>query len=193
MNVGLLYICAFAGLVIVLGSLTLIWKGRILVDSQKGEISEVSLPGGFKIKTQRPILVMFFFGSFLLAMPIYVVKDRVSVIPKVAISGQVKNDSAAVDTLKAYAIIADSDVTNEVKFYLPQLDDVSYRVKYYDPKSYRFVFDQLVDLKQAADGTFHLLPFNVTNAPQQVAVAIVPAINPADIVKEEASVVENFK
>jgi hypothetical protein len=192
MNVGLLYVCAFAGLVIVLGSLLLIWKGRLLVDSERGEITEVELPGGFKLKTQRPILVMFLFGSFLLAMPIYVVRNRLNGIPKVVISGRVQNNSA-LSKLEAYAIIADSNVTNEVKFYLPQLEDTCYRVIYRDPKDFRFVFDQLVDLKQAADGTFNLLPFNVTNAPQQGAAAVASTVNTADTVKEDPSVVNDFK
>ena len=193
MNVGLLYICAFTGLVIALGSLLLLWKGRILVDSTKGEISEVELPGGFKLKTQQPILVMFLFGSFLLALPIYTVKDRLNGIPKVAISGQVQNKIAGVDKLTAYAIIANSDVADEVKFYLPQLENTPYLVMYIDNKTYEPVFDQLVDLQQAAGGTFNLRPFNVTNRPRRNAVTTAPPVNPADIVKEDVSVVGDFK
>ena len=191
MNVGLLYICAFAGLVIVLGSLLLIWKGRILVDSDKGEISEVELPGGFKIKTQRPILVMFLFGSFLLAMPIYVVKGRLNGIPTVVISGQVQSDGDAVDSLKAYAIIADADVTNEVKFSLPLIENTFYRVKYYDRK--RFVYDQVVDLSHVVDGRYQLAPFKLTNAPVVAALASASTVNPADVVKEDSSVVRDYK
>jgi hypothetical protein len=195
MNVGLLYICAFAGLVIVLGSLTLLWKGRILVDSTQREISEVELPLGFKLKTQQPILVMFLFGSFLLAMPIYMVRNRLNGIPRVAVSGQVKNDPAAVGRLKAYAIIANSDVTSEVKFYLPQLEDTPYLVRYYDtmePPS--FVFDQLVDLNEVAEGTFRLTNFTVTNRPpRRECDAVAPPVNPAEIVKEAKSVVNDFK
>jgi hypothetical protein len=198
MNVGLLYICAFTGLVIALGSLLLIWKGRVLVDSAKGEISEVTLPGGFKLKTQQPILVMFLFGSFLLALPIYAVKDRLNGIPKVAISGYVENNRE-LRNLEAYAIIADSTVTSDVMFNLPQLEDFSYRIVYRTPGTYNFVYDQRVDLKQAAGGTFRLLPFDVTNWPQKDAPTnpsqqvAAPPFNPADIVKENASVVGNFK
>jgi hypothetical protein len=172
------------------------------VDSAKGVISEVELPGGFKIKTQQPILVMFFFGSFLLAMPIYMVKDRLNEIPKVAISGHIQNNRD-LRTLEAYAIIADRTITSEVEFKLPQLDDFSYRIVYRTPGNYNFVYDQLVDLKQAAGGTIRLLPFDVTNWPQQSAktnlpqqdVAAAPAsiVNPADIVKEDASVVGDYK
>jgi hypothetical protein len=190
MNVGLLYICAFAGLVIVLGSLLLLWKGRILVDSSKGEISEVELPFGFKMKTQQPILVMFLFGAFLLATPIYVVKDQLSAIPKVVVSGQVQ--SASVDGLKAYAIIADSDVTNEVKFSLPLIENTFYRVKYYDRKN--FVFDQVIDLSKVVDGTYQLPSFKLTNAAARTeVVAAAQSVSPSDIVKEEKSVVEDFK
>lgn len=191
MNVGLLYICAFAGLFVVLGSLLLLWKGRILIDSKKGEISEVELPFGFKMKTQQPILVMFLFGAFLLAMPIYTVKESLNGIPKVVISGQVQGESAAVDGLKAYAIIADSDVTNEVKFSLPLLENTFYRVKYYDRRS--FVFDQVVDLSKVVDGTYQLPPFKLTNAPIRAALAAAPPISPTDIVKEDRSVVDTFK
>lgn len=197
MNVGLLYICAFAGMVIVLGSLLLLWKGRIVLDSTRREISEVELPLGFKVKTQHPILIMFLFGSFLLAMPIYIIKGKLNGIPRVAISGQVQNN-VGLRNLQAYAVIDDKNVTSEVKFYLPQLEDISYRIIYRDPDNFFFVYDQLVDLKQAANGTLHLQAFDVTNSPgaatqpRQVAAAA-PFVNPADVVKEDSSVVNNFK
>jgi hypothetical protein len=195
MNVGLLYICAFAGMVIVLGSLLLLWKGRIVLDSVKGEISEVELPLGFKVKTQQPILVMFLFGSFLLAMPIYMIKERLSMIPRVAISGRVKNDPATVDRLKAYAIIDACDVTNEVKFYLPRLEGTPYRIKYYDtvePPS--FVYNEVVDLDEATGGTFQLPPFTVTNKPpKRECDGVAPTINLADKKVEDPSVVNIYK
>ena len=199
MNVGLLYICAFAGMLMMLGSLLLLWKGRIVFDSVKGEISEVELPLGFKIKTQQPILVMFLFGSFLLAMPIYMVKGRLNGIPRIAISGQVQNN-VGLRTLQAYAVIDDKNVTSEVKFYLPQLEDISYHIIYRDPENFVFVFDELVDVNQAADGTLRLQVFDVTNLPvaaakqpQQVAAAVVPVVNPADVVKEDPSLVKKYK
>jgi hypothetical protein len=191
MNIGLLYICAFAGMVLVLGCLLLLWKGRIVFDSVRGEISEVELPLGFKVKTQHPILVMFLFGAFLLAMPIYAVKDRLGVIPTVVISGQVQSEGGAVDGLKAYAIIADCDVTNEVKLSLPLIENTFYRVKYYDHKN--FVFDQVIDLSKAVNGAYQLPTFKLTNAPLRAALADAPPVNPADIVKEDQLVVENFK
>jgi hypothetical protein len=201
MNFGLLYICAFTGLLIAFGSLLLLWKGRVLVDSAKGEISEVELPGGFKLKTQQPILVMFLFGSFLLALPIYTVKDRLNGIPKVAITGHVENNHE-LRSLEAYAIIDTKNITNEVKFNLPQLEDFSYRIVFRTPGNYNFVYDQFVDLKQAANGTIRLLPIVVTNLPQQgaatnpsqqIAAAVAPPVNPADIVKEDAAVLGDFK
>ena len=198
MNVGLLYICAFAGMLIVLGSLLLLWKGRIVLDSVKGEISEVELPLGFKVKTQQPILVMFLFGSFLLAMPIYMIKERLNGVPRIAISGQLQNNFG-LRTLQAYAVIDDKNVTSEVKFYLPKLEDISYHIIYRDPENFVFVFDELVDINQAADGTLRLQVFDVTNSPlatrqpQQVAAAGAQVVNPADVVKEDPSVVNEYK
>jgi hypothetical protein len=59
---ALFVLSSVAGFVLVTGSLILLWKGRIILDTEGKSVSQVELPLGFKFSTQFPVLVMFFFG-----------------------------------------------------------------------------------------------------------------------------------
>lgn len=69
-EIGLYYVCAIAGLVIVVGSLFLIWKGRIYIDAETNQVTKIELPLGIKLQTNLPVLATFIVGAFLLAFPI---------------------------------------------------------------------------------------------------------------------------
>jgi hypothetical protein len=75
MEIGLYYLCAISGLVLVLGSLILIGKGRIYIDAETKKVTHIELPFGIRLTSNAPVLIMFLFGSFLLAFPIYQIKD----------------------------------------------------------------------------------------------------------------------
>ena len=67
----LFVLCSAAGLVLVVGSLLLLWKGRIFLDAKGTDISHVELPMGIKLDTHAPVLVIFLFGVFMLVFPVY--------------------------------------------------------------------------------------------------------------------------
>src|SRR5437879_357731 len=71
----LFVLCEAAGLVLVFGSVLLLWKGRIFLDSEGKTVSHVELPMGIKIDTHAPVLVMLLFGVFMAAFPLYYGKD----------------------------------------------------------------------------------------------------------------------
>lgn len=75
MEIGLYYVCAVAGFLLVVGSLFLIWKGTIYIDAETKQVTEIELPLGIKLKTNLPVLAIFIFGAFLLAFPIRQIKD----------------------------------------------------------------------------------------------------------------------
>jgi hypothetical protein len=75
MEIGLYYICAIAGLILVVGSLFLIWKGRIYVDAETKTVTKVELPLGIKLQTNLPVLAMFIFGALLLGYPVHEIKE----------------------------------------------------------------------------------------------------------------------
>jgi hypothetical protein len=68
---SLLAFCSTAGLVILVGSLLLLWKRRIYLDSEGKSVSKVELPLGVKFETQFPVLVLFLIGGVLLGFPAY--------------------------------------------------------------------------------------------------------------------------
>lgn len=62
----ILYICSIAGLLVVIGSLVLLWKRRIYLDRETKQVTEVELPFGIKLKTTLPVFALFLIGAVLL-------------------------------------------------------------------------------------------------------------------------------
>jgi hypothetical protein len=69
-NSPLFLLCSLAGVLLVLGSLYLLWKG--VIDLKEGQgATEMGVPGVGTIKTPVPAVVMFALGVFLVAFPVY--------------------------------------------------------------------------------------------------------------------------
>ncbi len=134
---------SMAGLVMVIGSLLLLWKGRIILDAHGKSMSRLELPGGIKFGTQFPVLVMFFLGVVLLIYPVYQAKNvcpdpalHTQKIPEiVTITGQVKSDKP----IHVYACVAEQEMAKD-NIFLP--------VPYVSDRSYTL-------FREAADGHFY--------------------------------------
>ncbi len=120
-----------AGLVMVIGSLLLLWKGRIVLDTHGKSMSRLELPGGIKFGTQFPVLVMFFLGVVLLIYPVYQARNicpdlslHKQKIPEiVTITGQVKTDKP----IDVYACVAEQKAaTDNISLPVPYVSDRSY-------------------------------------------------------------------
>ncbi len=82
-----------------------------------------------------------------------------------------------------------------MRLAIPHLENINYRVYYYDKNDGSFIFDEFVDWKKVKDGRYNLRDFvppankaaaggdGGNNAP----------VDPARVVKESNAVVENFK
>jgi hypothetical protein len=68
-NSPLFLLCSLAGFLLLAGSLYLLLKGIIDLKGGQG-VSEMALPGGTKIKTPVPALVMFVLGVFMVVFPV---------------------------------------------------------------------------------------------------------------------------
>ncbi|MBC7911938.1 MAG: hypothetical protein H7Y30_15630 [Pyrinomonadaceae bacterium] len=130
-SIALFYLCAIAGIVMVVGSLFLLWKGRIILDS-KGRVSTIELPFNIKFSTQFPVLVMFFIGAILVTFPVYYAKNICPSLPlhaksfpeMVKVTGKI-NTTLPLDV---YAIVAEQSNTKEVIFNVPFVKNGSYRI-----------------------------------------------------------------
>ena len=69
-NSPLFLLCSLAGLLLLTGSLYLLLRGIIDLKGGQG-VSEMELPGGAKIKTPVPALIMFVLGVFMVVFPVY--------------------------------------------------------------------------------------------------------------------------
>jgi hypothetical protein len=159
-HLPLLYISAIAGFIVVIGSLVLIAMGRVLVDVSGQSVDEVSLPFGFRVKTQRPFVIMFLFGAFLLAMPLLLVRNKLNATPDLLVTGRIDRKAFPSDyKIRAYATVDSNDnVFNEIRLSIPLLENPRYKVVYYDDKGY--LYDEYVDWKKVVDGQYTLPGFD---------------------------------
>jgi hypothetical protein len=124
---------SLAGLILVTGSLVLLWRGRIILDNDGKSVSQVDLPLGFKISTQYPVLILFMFGVFLLVFPIYHAQNicpdlalHKRTFPEmVTVSGRV----TAPKGLDVYAVVdVQNNMQNEITLKVPFRQDARYQV-----------------------------------------------------------------
>jgi len=132
-NFLLFIVSSVAGLILTVGSLFLLWKGRIVLDSE-GKPTEMQLPLNFTIKTQTPVLIMFLLGAFMIFLPQYY-KARECIDlnahksrPLVKLTGEVESD----DYMEVYAIVdaQKANTDTKVDFTVPYLEDRRYYVLY---------------------------------------------------------------
>lgn len=142
MDLSLFLLCSLAGLVMVAGSLFLLWKGRIYLDTEGKNVSEVELPMGIKFKTQFPVLVMFLFGAFMLSFPIFkhprlcpnLSFHKHQPLEWVELKGKVEGEGQVM-----VVAIADSwraDATKGVDLKVPYIQNHTYIIKYTDAEGY---------------------------------------------------------
>jgi hypothetical protein len=71
---GLYYLCAAAGVLMIAGGLWLLYKQKIYIDSASNQVTEIETPIG-KFKTNLPALVLFVLGFFPLIVPLWKAPD----------------------------------------------------------------------------------------------------------------------
>jgi len=66
----LYFMTAFAGFVMVVGGMWLIYKQKIFIDKESNQPVEVRLPGNVSLRSNYPALVLFVLGFYPLIYPI---------------------------------------------------------------------------------------------------------------------------
>jgi hypothetical protein len=87
--IPLYYLCSLAGVIMVAGGIWLIYKQKIYIDRESGQITEIETPIGVKFKTNIPALVIFMFGVIFLIYPIWQLKEMRK---EIKIAGNVKSN-----------------------------------------------------------------------------------------------------
>ncbi|HEX9629822.1 MAG TPA: hypothetical protein VF961_07375 [Pyrinomonadaceae bacterium] len=143
MDQSLFLLCSVAGLIMVVGSLFLLWKGRIVLDHAGQQVSQIDLPGGIKISTQFPVLIMFFLGVVLLVYPPYYFGKTyhdANLCPNPALHSmqfpemvEVTSNVHSPTPIDVYAVVGWQDrARNSVTFQLPYKKGGLYRLLYSD-------------------------------------------------------------
>lgn len=108
----ILYVCAFAGLAIVLGSLFLLWRGRIYLDRETKQVVEIELPLGIKVKSSIPVLALILIGGGLL---MYSASEASKIGEEVIVKGDL---SGSTSRIEVYASVQSLALPSGNKFSL---------------------------------------------------------------------------
>ena len=147
----LYYLSSFAGLVMVVGGIWLLYKQKIYIDSESKQVIEVELPIG-KFKTNLPVLVLFALGFVPLIYPLAQCRDM---FPLLSLKGSVEGDAFPV---QVYAVVRKDFLNGPGDFSLkvPQLANLNqdYKIIYVVPG--QPPMDYLPDFQEAKDGVLRL-------------------------------------
>ncbi|MDQ5844000.1 MAG: hypothetical protein M3539_01735 [Acidobacteriota bacterium] len=137
LNWLLLLLCSLAGLIMVIGSLYLLWRGRIdLRDETKGSTKFKFL--GFEMETPVAGLIMFVMGVVMLYIPIYyspkmcvdLAFHQKKPLEMVDLRGKVSTDT----NIKVFAIVDEQEANADqtIALSVPYLVDRRYVVRYFN-------------------------------------------------------------
>ena len=139
LNWLILLLCSLGGLMMLAGSLYLLWKGRINMNKEGRSPTKIKLPGGFEMETPVAGLVMFVLGVFMLFVPIYyspkMCRDLTfhdkKPLEMVELRGKVSTDT----DVEVYVVVDEQRANAEqtISLSVPLLSDRRYVVRYMDP------------------------------------------------------------
>jgi hypothetical protein len=163
----LYYGCAISGALIIAGSLFLLYKQRIYIDSQTKEITAIELPIGVKLRTNAPVLVLFLLGGGLLIYPI--VKSELFVREVTIRGGVGSNSQPAV----VYVVASHNWLAHGGKFSLtvPALAGRQAACKILYCANNQIVDDPPLYLDDARGGVLQLKDMDVSTLPSAAASA----------------------
>jgi hypothetical protein len=148
----LYYLSSFAGLVMVVGGIWLLYKEKIYIDSESKQVTEIELPIG-KFKTNLPALVLFALGFIPLIYPMAKCSGMLS---ELRLHGRIDGDAFPV---QVYAVVRTDSLNAPGDFSLrvPELAD--YKILYVVPGEP--VVDYQPDVREARSGELQLKPFTL--------------------------------
>jgi len=150
--IPLYYLSSFAGLIMVVGGIWLIFKEKIYIDKESKEITEIETPVG-KFKTNVPALALFALGFVPLIYPI--VKSA-GFFDEIIVKGNVK---ATTFPVQVYAVIKSDSLLQDGGFslQLPIVENMGgeYKIIYI---AGNIVVEDRADLGKRQNGAIQLPP-----------------------------------
>ncbi|MCA1616701.1 MAG: hypothetical protein LC800_21940 [Acidobacteria bacterium] len=186
--------CSVGGLIMIVGSLILLSKRIIVLDSEGKQSTTVELPFGVRLNTHFPVLVMLGFGVFLFALPIFknpdICSDPVQHKKTYPEMITLKGNNESSINMFARAVVAEQLVhpQTDMLMEVPLNPKKIYSVVYTDPDGNRvYGFEQLKWERLAKDGTYTLVGVKVQADNAEAARPAAPVrkeLLPADEVSE---------
>jgi hypothetical protein len=148
----LYYLSSFAGLVMVVGGIWLIYKEKIYIDHETKQVIKIKTPVG-EFQTNIPALALFVLGFIPLIYPI-IKSSTVMEVKKVKLLGSVR---ATVHPVLVYAALVSESLQQDREFhlYLPVVENsnTEYKIIYI---AGNVISEDAADLDHAKNGEIHL-------------------------------------
>jgi len=124
----LLLLSAIAGILLLVGTMLLLWFRRIYIDAQTGQPTEIEIPLIGKFRTHAPAFALIIVGAILVIYPIYNApkQDLIKIEGTVDPGGK----SVTVLVLALPTNLLTLDSAGPFDMWVPLIKDASYRVKF---------------------------------------------------------------
>lgn len=109
----ILYICAVGGFGLALGCIWLLLKQKASLNRSSKEATEIELPGGLKIKSSTPMIVLIFIGAGLM---MFASLEARKFGEEVTVDGTVSGGGTSIEL---YASVASQSLPRGGQFSLP--------------------------------------------------------------------------
>ena len=153
--IPLLYLCSFAGFIMVAGGIFLLYKEKIYIDRETKQITSIETPIG-KFKTNAPALALFALGFVPLVYPIYLTKEQGKMV---YISGELSSTKYPVNV---YAVVESESLLNDGSYRLmvpAKREKGKYKLIFY---SNNIFIEDTADFSGAVKGEIKIGKKNIT-------------------------------
>ena len=131
---------AAAGLVMIVGGLALLWKGRVYINEETKEVTSIELPLGIRIKTNLPVVALFVIAAGLILVPLYQYKPPEE-FRRIRLTGLIK--PRAIGLVKVLAVPATQETRDEVSLQVPRSNE-QYDIYFIRPEDFSFLASKRV-------------------------------------------------
>ena len=124
----LLLLSTIAGILLLVGTMLLLWFRRIYIDAQTGQPTEIEIPLIGKFRTHAPTFALIIVGAILVIYPIYYAPKQDFITVEGAVNAGRKSVTVLVVSLPNNQ--ATLDDVGPFHMSVPLIKDANYRVKF---------------------------------------------------------------
>lgn len=176
MNLGLYYMCAFGGLVMIVGGIWLIYKQKIYLNpsGDKVDVVAVEIPFFGKLRTNVPALALFILGFVPLIYPIYKANTEYTRVEQ-----EITSEKYPVSV---YVVVRQKSLNTHGKFVIsiPNVNSADYEPQIIYLANGFLTDQQEISLSEGKHGVIELREKSLQFANPSLTIPVTTDIRPPD-------------